>query len=91
MNDFKGIVGNADALLTDVSDSTTEGLASARSAVEGALCDARTRLGNARSSVTRHALHSVDVTDHFVREHPWQVLAGAAVLGFVTGFMLNRR
>lgn len=91
MNDFKGIVDNADALLTDMSESTTEGLVSARSAVEGALCDARARLSNARSSITRQALHSVDVTDHFVRDHPWQVLAGAAVLGFFTGFMLNRR
>ena len=91
MNDFKGIVGSADALLTDMGKATTEGLADARSAAGDALCDARTRLGEARDSVTRQARHSADATDHFVREHPWQVLAGAAVLGFVTGFMLNRR
>ncbi|HPI59721.1 hypothetical protein [Zoogloea sp.] len=84
MNDFKGIVGSADALLTDMGKATTEGLADARSAAGSALCDAR-------DSVTRQARHSADATDHFVREHPWQVLAGAAVLGFVTGFMLNRR
>lgn len=84
MNDFKGIVGSADALLTDMGKATTEGLADARSAAGSALCDAR-------DSVTRQARHSADATDHVVREHPWQVLAGAAVLGFVTGFMLNRR
>ncbi len=84
MNDFKGIVGSADALLTDMGKATTEGLADARSAAGSALCDAR-------DSVTRQARHSADATDHFVREHPWQVLAGAAVLGFVTGFMLTRR
>ena len=84
MNDFKGIVGSADALLTDMGKATTEGLADARSAAGSALCDAR-------DSVTRQARHSADATDHFVREPPWQVLAGAAVLGFVTGFMLNRR
>ena len=84
MNDFKGIVGSADALLTDMGKATTEGLADARSAAGSALCDAR-------DSVTRQARHSADATDHFVREHPWQVLAGAALLGFVTGFMLNRR
>ena len=84
MNDFKGIVGSADALLTDMGKATTEGLADARSAAGSALCDAH-------DSVTRQARHSADATDHFVREHPWQVLAGAAVLGFVTGFMLNRR
>ena len=84
MNDLKGIVGSADALLTDMGKATTEGLADARSAAGSALCDAR-------DSVTRQARHSADATDHFVREHPWQVLAGAAVLGFVTGFMLNRR
>ena len=84
MNDFKGIVGSADALLTDMGKATTEGLADARSAAGSALCEAR-------DSVTRQARHSADATDHFVREHPWQVLAGAAVLGFVTGFMLNRR
>ena len=84
MNDFKGIVGSADALLTDMGKAPPEGLPAARSPAGRALCDAR-------DSVTRPARHSADATDHFVREHPWQVLAGAAVLGFVTGFMLNRR
>lgn len=91
MNDFKEMVGSANTLLTDVAHSTTEGLANARTAVEDAMGDARSRFLQARSNVTGQVRHTADVTDHYVREHPWQVLAGAAVVGFIAGFLLNRR
>jgi len=91
MNDLKGIVGSADALFTDVAHSATDGLASARSAVEGAMDDARSRFFHARDSVTGQVRHTVDATDHYVRAHPWRVLAGAVVVGFVAGILLNRR
>jgi len=91
MNDFKGMVGSADALLTDVAHSTTESLASACTAVEDAMGDARSRFVQARGKVTGQVRQTADVTDHFVREHPWQVLAGAAVVGFVAGVLINRR
>jgi len=91
MNDFKEMVGSANTLLTDVAHSTTEGLANARTSVEDAMGDARSRFLQARSNVTGQVRHTADVTDHYVREHPWQVLAGAAVVGFIAGFLLNRR
>ena len=39
----------------------------------------------------RRIRQTADATDHYVRAHPWEVLAGAAVVGFVAGFLLNRR
>ena len=91
MNVLKGMVGSADALLSDMSHSATEGLASARSAVEGAMGDVREQFGHARGSVVAQARHTAEVTDHIVRAHPWQVLAGAAVAGFIAALLLNRR
>ncbi len=91
MNDLKGIVGSADALLSDVAHSATESLVSARSAVEDTMSEARSRLLRARSRVGGQVRQTADATDHYVRAHPWEVLAGAAVVGFVAGFLLNRR
>jgi ElaB/YqjD/DUF883 family membrane-anchored ribosome-binding protein len=91
MNDFKGIVGSADALLTDVAHSATESLVNARSAVEDTMSEARSKLLYARRRVSGQVRQTADATDHYVRAHPWEVLAGAAVVGFVAGFLLNRR
>ena len=84
MNDFKGIVGSADALLTDMGKATTEGLADARSAAGSALCDAR-------DSVTRQARHSADPPDLSARDPPGRVRPGPAVPDSVPVFIPNRR
>ena len=45
----------------------------------------------ARSQVGGQAREAVDATQDYVRGHPWQVLAGAAVAGFLVGLLSTRR
>jgi ElaB/YqjD/DUF883 family membrane-anchored ribosome-binding protein len=91
MKDVKDAVDSADAHLTDMTHSTAEGLASARSAAQDAMGDARSRFDDVRRRASHQAHCAADATQHYVRENPWQVLGGAAVAGFLLGFLITRR
>jgi ElaB/YqjD/DUF883 family membrane-anchored ribosome-binding protein len=91
VKDLKGVVGDADELLKEVTHSTTEQLAAARTKIEAKLCEARSGLHDARIAVTEKARYAAGATDEYVRDNPWKLLAVAAAAGVVIGFVLSRR
>ncbi|TYC54935.1 DUF883 domain-containing protein [Zoogloea oleivorans] len=91
VKELKGVAGEASALMDDVGNSTAKGYAAARSSVLDSLDAARVRLDDASSRVGEQARHAADVTQVYVHKNPWQVLGGAAVLGFLIGFLVSRR
>jgi ElaB/YqjD/DUF883 family membrane-anchored ribosome-binding protein len=76
VNDVKHAAGRADELMTDAANTTAEGYAAARASLHEAMGEARV---------------AADVTQTYVKENPWQVLGGAAVAGFLIGFLMSRR
>lgn len=91
VKDLKGVVGDADELLKEVTHSTTEQLAAARTRIEAKLCEARSGLHDARVAVTQKARYAASATDEYARDNPWKLLAVAAAAGVVIGFLLSRR
>ncbi|WP_169143799.1 DUF883 family protein [Zoogloea dura] len=91
VKDLKGVVGSADDLITDMAQTTAEGYAAARSTVQGAMGEARSRYDDVRRRALHQAHCATEATQTYMREKPWHVLAGAAVLGFLAGVFINRR
>ena len=91
VREFKSGVDNAQDLMNDVSDASSASLASARSKVQDKLISMKARLDDARSRVSEQARVAADATQDYVREKPWQVLAGAAAVGLLLGLLIRRR
>lgn len=91
VKDLKGVVGDADKLLNQVVNSTTEEFAAARSKMENTLCAARTRLHDARMAVSDQACHAADATHKYVHENPWKAVGLIAAVGLFIGILSSRR
>lgn len=91
VSDLKGVVADTDDLLRDVVNSTTEEFAAARARIEARLRDARSRLDDARISVTRKACATADLTQEYVADNPWKVIGVAAAAGLIAALILSRR
>ncbi len=91
VNDVKHAAGRADELMTDAANTTAEGYAAARASIHEAMGEARSRYDDTRNRMAHKARVAADVTQTYVKENPWQVLGGAAVAGFLIGFLMSRR
>ena len=91
VKDLKNAVGDAGALVNNVAAATADEFTQARTKLEALLCQAKTRMLDARLAVSEKAKCTADATDHFVRENPWKVLGVAAAAGVVIGVILSRR
>jgi ElaB/YqjD/DUF883 family membrane-anchored ribosome-binding protein len=91
VKDLKKVVGDADDLLKAAVNSTAEEFATARTNIEAKLGAAKSRLNEARSAVARKAGSAADATTEYVRENPWKLVVGAAVVGLITAFLIRRR
>lgn len=79
-NDLRTLGKDAEALLTQVVDSTVEDIAATRGRIEAQL-----------GAVAQRAGCTAEATDKYVRENPWQVMGLAAAAGFVAALLLGRR
>lgn len=91
VKDLKGVVGDADKLLNQLVNSTTEEFANARSKIETSLSDTRARLHDARMAVSEKACFAADVTQKYVYENPWKTVGLIAGVGLIIGIMSSRR
>lgn len=90
VKDLKGVVGDADQLLNQLVNSTTEEFTSARSKIETSLADTRARLHEARMVVSERACFAADATQKYVHENPWKTVGLIAGLGLVIGILSRR-
>lgn len=91
VKDLKTVVADADELLNEVSNYTAEEYGTARLMIEGRLSEARSRLGIARSVVSKRAREAVDGTQEYVTENPWKVLGVAVAAGVIICAFISRR
>ena len=92
VKDLKGVVDDADQLLKDVANSTSDEFAGALTTVEARLGEARSRLDDARSVVTQQVRHAAGLTQEYVSDNPWKLIGfAAAAAGLLTAFLFSRR
>ncbi len=91
VKDLKGVVGDADKMLNQLVNSTTEEYVSARNKMESALSETRTRLHEARMAVSGKACFAADATQKYVYENPWKTVGLIAGFGLIIGILSSRR
>lgn len=89
--ELKRIAGDADELLKQLADSTSDELESMRRTIEATLSEARARIDEARIVVSRKACSAATATNVYVRENPWKAVGVASLLGMVAASLLYRR
>jgi len=91
VKDLKNVVADADAMISNVAQTTADEFAQARTRLEASLTNAKSRIVEAGTAVSDRARFAADQTDVFVRENPWKMLGIAAAAGVIIGAILSRR
>lgn len=91
MKDLKVVVGDANELLNQVVNSTSEEFAAARTKLDARLGDARSRLHDARISVGESACHAANAANKYVGENPWKTVGLVTAAAMILGVLASRR
>ena len=81
------ILTEAETLLQGSADSAGNTFDEAAATARDSLRRTCTHLRNARDEITNRAR----TVDHAVHAHPWQALAGTAIVAFIAGLAVRRR
>lgn len=84
VTDVKVLVTDVEDLLKATAAQSGDKIAATRARVEA-------RLMQARDTVVEQTRQSAQVTDQYVRQHPWQATGIAAGVALLIGFILGRR
>jgi ElaB/YqjD/DUF883 family membrane-anchored ribosome-binding protein len=91
IDEFSGMLGEAEDMLKRAADETGEKARDLRSQVETKLLHAKLRLQELQGQAMDQAKEAARSTDDYVHDHPWTSIGVAAAIGFVAGLLLNRR
>lgn len=91
VNDLRGVVSDADALIQEVANSAAGGFAAARTNIQERFGEAKSRIDDARNAALQKARCAADATHEYVRDNPGKAIGVAAVAGLVIGYLLSRR
>ena len=89
--DLKRVVSDADDLMKEVVNSTSEELSATRQRIEAKLGEARARIDEARVVAKRKVYGAANSTQAFVNGNPWTVIGVASVLSLITTYLLINR
>ena len=90
VEELNRIVDQAETLLRSLGEDTGEAAEAVRERVSETLNQARARLAVTAADAEKVAVSLADQTDGFVRRHPWQAVAIAALLGGVVTFLIAK-
>lgn len=93
VKDLTRIVGDADELLKELADTSSDEFSLMRERFAARLHEARRRVDEARIELARKARHAVDAADEYIRENPWKVTALVSLVGvgvLAAGLLLRR-
>ena len=89
--EYHAFLDDVETLVSSASSMTTDELARAKAKLVDYVSTARASARRIGGAVVDRARHSATVTDHYVREQPWQAVGITAVAGLLIGFLLGRR
>lgn len=90
-DEFATAMNEAQDILQRAASETGDRARDLRSQVETKLLHAKLRLQELEGDAVDRARTAARATDDYVRDHPWQAVGLAALVGFVLGLLMNRR
>ena len=95
-SELKKLIGDAQDLLSQASESTSEGFATVRSQFDRQLGKTREQLDRATKALDRNARRSTAAARGYVKENPLQSVGVATAAGIIAGLLIytyvnNRR
>ncbi len=90
LDEFSGMLGEAEDMLKRAADESGEKAKDLRSQVETKLLHAKLRLQELQGQAMDQAQQAARATDDLVHDYPWQAIGIAAAVGFVAGLLMNR-
>lgn len=91
MDEFAGILSDAQDMLQRANTETGDRARDMRSQVDAKLLRGKLRLQELQGEAAQRAREAARATDDYVHENPWPALGVAVVGGFVIGLLMNRR
>lgn len=91
VTDIKGVISDAEEMLSVTADQAGEKIASLRARVQIRLSDAKERLAEAEAVLRDKTRAAAQATDDYVHESPWTAIGIAAGVGVLAGLMVSRR
>jgi ElaB/YqjD/DUF883 family membrane-anchored ribosome-binding protein len=88
LSELKTIVSDAQRLLNQAADSSSEGLATARSQFDRQLRRTRDQLDKTSKAVNRNARRSTAAARGYVRENPLRSVGVATAAGVIVGLAI---
>ncbi|MEP7085671.1 MAG: hypothetical protein ABI854_13110 [Betaproteobacteria bacterium] len=88
LSELKTLIGDAQDLLGQASESTSEGFASVRSQFDRQLGKTRAQLDRATKIVNRNARRSTAAARGYVQENPLQSVGVATAAGVIAGLLI---
>lgn len=91
VQDFKVVMADAEELLRATAGQANEKVSEARVKFAEKLDLAKVRLAETETRLRGKSAEAARATESYVLENPWRALSIAAGIGFVLGWMMNRR
>jgi ElaB/YqjD/DUF883 family membrane-anchored ribosome-binding protein len=91
MRDLKIVIDDAEELLKNSGQQTSDGFLAAKARFQTTLQDTKAELGQLEASLAAKAKDAVRATDRYVSDNPWQAIGVAGVLGLITGLLIGRK
>lgn len=91
VQDLKVVVADAEELLRATASQAGERVTVAREKIQESLQRAKVKLTEAESVVADKTKQMANMTDEYVREHPWKAVGIAAGIGLIIGLLISRR
>jgi ElaB/YqjD/DUF883 family membrane-anchored ribosome-binding protein len=89
LDDFSKVVTDAEALLRAVASAPGDKATELRARAEESLGSAKKRLRELQGAAVEKTTAASRVTDEYVHDNPWPLIAGAGVVGFLLGLMVG--
>lgn len=77
--------------LGDTAHRAEDGMSAQSAALERRMSAAWEQMRQLEEGAARRARMAALTTDHYVHEHPWQLILAAAVIGFAAGALVATR
>jgi ElaB/YqjD/DUF883 family membrane-anchored ribosome-binding protein len=89
--DLKVLVADADVLIRDAAETSTEGFAVLCAGLENKLNAAKAEVRRAKGTLTATTRQAANATQEYVRGNPWKLAAFSVAAGLLCGLLLTPR
>ena len=89
--DMRVVIADAEELLRATAGQAGEKVAAARAKIQDSVATAKVKLERLSEAGAERAKAAAHATDHYVRDHPWESVGVAALVGLAMGALISRR